>query len=46
MKTEVKSIRSKAIAGIITLLIVVILQAIFYFISGHISFLVALWIKL
>ena len=38
MKTEVKSIRSKAIAGIITLLIVVILQAIFYFISGHISF--------
>ena len=38
MKTELKTIRSKAITGITILLIVVILQALFYFTSGHISF--------
>jgi hypothetical protein len=38
MKTEGKSIRSKIIAGIIIPMILIILQSIFYFISGHSSF--------
>jgi len=38
MKTDVISISYKAIAGIIILLIVVIFQAIFYFISDNRSF--------